>query len=284
MNKIAIVVDSGCNVPVNYAQEKGIYTIPLRINYNEKEYLDGVNITPAEVYSTLQDEIPRTSLPTGDDIMQLFDQIKADGFTDILCITISSNLSGTNNIFRLLIDDIEDMNIRLVDSKNIAIGSGFLALLAQDCIDKGYTLDETYKEVCANLSNSKVLFCVDTLEYLRKGGRIGLVSGFIGEKLNLKPVITCNDEGVYYTAAKSKGKKNAVKKIVELVGEFIDGSSSYQLCISNGGAPNSEIEEFKSFVLKQFPNATAVYTTDISPTLGVHTGPGLLGVGILRVK
>ncbi len=284
MNKIAIVVDSGCNVPVDYVKEKGIYVIPLRLHYHDREYLDGVDIDPAEVYRSLQDEIPTTSLPTGDDVIRLFDQIKADGFTEVLCITISSNLSGTNNIFRLLINDIEDMNIRLIDTKNIAIGSGFLALVAQECIEKGYTLDETYEKVSANVKNSKVLFCVDTLEYLRKGGRIGLVSGFIGEKLNLKPVITCNDDGVYYTAAKSKGKKNAVKKIVDLVCEFINESESYQLCISNGGADNKELQDFHAYVLERLPNATTVYTTDISPTLGVHTGPGLLGLGVFRVK
>ncbi len=283
MNKIAVIVDSGCDIPAKLASEKGMYIIPLRINYSDGEYRDGFDITPDEVYESLKREIPKTSLPSGDDIMELFDTIRKDGFTDVICITISSNLSGTNNIFRVISEDITDLNIRIVDSKNIAIASGFLGLLAQDLVNQGLTLDEIYEKVESEVKNSHVYFCVDTLEYLRKGGRIGLVASFLATKLNLKPVITCNDEGIYYTAAKVKGKKQAIRKLIELAKEQIQDGKSFNLCMSNGGA-GAEFQQFKTMVLESIPNAHTVYETDISPTLGVHTGPGLLGLGIQIIE
>ena len=212
MDKIAVLVDSGCDIPKELAVEKNIYILPLKINYTDGEYRDGVDITPEQVYNKLAQEIPKTSLPNGEEILNLFDKIKSDGYTKVLCVTLSSGLSGTNNIINIIASDYDGLEIKIIDSKNIAIGAGFLGLLASDLIKSGQSFDEAYQGVLANINNSKVFFSVATLEYLHKGGRIGLVSAVLGSKINLKPIISCNNEGIYYTIAKVIGRNNQLKK------------------------------------------------------------------------
>ncbi|MFI3226197.1 MAG: DegV family protein [Clostridia bacterium] len=283
MKKIAILVDSGCDIPTSVSADKGIYTLPLKIVYKDRECRDGFDITPREVYEGLKNEIPSTSLPSPAEAQEMFKKIKADGYSDVLVITISSGLSGTHNMIKIVADDIDDMNIRMIDTKNIAIGSGFIGILAADLASEGYSLDELYKKVLASVEKSDVFFCVDTLVYLRKGGRIGLVSGILGEKLNLKPIISCNDDGIYHTVAKVRGKKQAVKKMIDLALKHLENAKEYNICISNGGAYD-EIDEFSSEVRKIFSKAKKIYQGDISPTLGVHTGPGLLGLGVQIIE
>ncbi len=280
MNKFAVLSDSGCNIPPEIAKKQGIYILPLKLTFGGKTYRDGMDVTPQEVYAVLPKELPKTTLPSGEEVDAMFDKIRADGYTDVLCVTLSSQLSGTNNIVRLMAVEREDLTIRLIDSKNIAIGAGFVSMRAQALADAGEALEAAYQTISAEIYNSRVFFCVDTLEYLRKGGRIGLVSSFLGTRLNLKPIITCNKDGVYYTAAKCRGKKQAMDRMITLAQEHVQGVAQFRVCVSNGGAGKEELTAFVKQVKAAFPRAAEFHQTDISPTLGVHTGPGLLGLGV----
>ncbi len=280
MQKFAVLSDSGCNIPPEFSKKHGVFILPLKLHFGGHTFRDGMDITPEEVYDVLSQEIPKTSLPTGEEIVALFDKVKAAGYTELLCVTLSSQLSGTHNIVRLMAEEYEGLTIRMVDTKNIAIGAGFVAMYAQELANAGASMDAAYDKVTAEIYNSRVFFCVDTLEYLRKGGRIGGVASFIGTRLNLKPVITCNKEGSYYTAGKCRGKKQVVAKMIELAKEHVADASGYRVCASNGGASKEEFKAFLKQVKAAFSDATQVYTTDISATLGVHTGPGLLGIGV----
>ncbi len=280
MKKFAVLSDSGCNIPPEFSKAHGIYILPLKLDFGGKTYRDGVNVTPEQVYDIMPKELPKTSLPTGAEITAMFDQIRADGYTELLCVTLSCQLSGTHNILRLMAEEYEGLTIRLVDTKNIGIGAGFISMYAQSLAEAGATLEAAYQKVAARIYESRVFFCVDTLEYLRKGGRIGGVASFLGTRLNLKPIITCDKEGVYYTAGKIRGKKQAVEKMIALAKEHVKGAAAYRVCVSNGGAVKEEIKAFQKQVKAAFPDAAEVHYTDISPTLGVHTGPGLLGLGV----
>lgn len=282
MNKIAVLVDSGCDLPLEIAQKSGVYVLPLKIIYSDREYRDNIDISASEVYQNLDKEVPKTSLPSGEEIEQIFNQIKADGYEKLIAITISSALSGTHNMIKIIADDTENLEVLMVDTKNIAIGSGFSAILAKDLIDKGENFENVHKIVCDNIQNAKVMFSVATLEYLRKGGRIGLVSSLLGTKLNLKPIISCNDDGVYYTVAKVRGRQKCIEKMIELACEFA-GENKYNICICNGGA-SDEIEQFTADINAKLDKAVKIYSIDISPTLGVHTGPSLLGVAVQIIK
>ncbi|NMA82246.1 MAG: DegV family protein [Epulopiscium sp.] len=256
-----------------------MYVIPLKIIYQHGEYSDGVDITAQEVYRKLETEIPTTSLPSGDELRAIFEKIKVDGYEKVLAITISSGLSGTYNSIRLAGSQQKGLEVFVLDTKNIGIGSGFSAIQAAEYIQQGMPWDTLLQTLSENISKSKIFFCVSTLEYLRKGGRIGLVATLLGSALNLKPVISCNEDGVYYTAAKVRGRKKSFDKAIQLAVNFIGDAKNYNIAIVNGDA-EQEANQIKEIMMPLLPNCNIYVDGQISPALGVHTGPGLIGIGV----
>ena len=277
--KIALMVDTGINVPTDLAKQYHMYTVSLRVIYSDGEYSDGVDITAEAMYERLKEEIPKTSLPSSEDIIKTFDQIREDGYEKLLIVTLSSGLSGTFNLMRMLASEYEGLEIAIIDTKNIAIAAGFNAIQAARYIEDGMGFERLKKTVEENIFKSKVFFCIDTLEYLQKGGRIGLVASVLGTALHLKPIISCNKEGVYYTVSKIRGKKKALDKLMELALDYAKQGIRYNVAIAYGGA-EKEALEVKKKILHQLPGCEVYVEGQISPTLGVHTGPGLVGIAI----
>lgn len=280
--RIAILIDSGCDVPSHLVEKYNMYVLPLKIIYKDGEYLDGVDITAKEVYENLTTEIPTTSLPSGGDIHAMFNKIKSDGYEKVLAVCISSGLSGTYNNIRLLANEYEGLDIFVLDTKNIAIASGFSAIQAAEYIKDGMDWDTLINTVSKNIIKSKIFFYVDTLEYLKKGGRIGLVASVLGSALKLKPIISCNEDGIYYTLAKVLGKKRALNRAIDLAMNFAKTAERYNIAIVHGDA-KKEANRIKENMLPLLPNCNIFTDGQISPALGVHTGPGTIGIAIQLV-
>lgn len=277
--KIAVLVDTCCDVPKALVQSYGMYTIPLKVIYKDQEYLDGVDITAEEMYRRLEQEIPKTSLPSGELITSIFDEIRDAGFQKVIAVTLSSGLSGTNNMVNLLASEYDDLDIFVLDTKNISIASGFHAIQAARYIEQGLAFEDIKEKLIRGISKSKIFFVVETLEYLQKGGRIGLVASLFGNALNLKPIISCNAEGIYYTVAKVRGRKQSLSKTKELAFEYAQKHQRYHIAIMNGDAAETA-EHLKSCILAQLPNVDVYVEGQVSPALGVHTGPGAIGIAI----
>jgi len=253
--------------------------IPLKIIYKDRTYTDKVDITPEEVYEGFKREIPSTSLPDGEGIQKIFDEIKAQGYQQILVMTISSGLSGTHNILRLMGEEQEGLEVYVLDTKSIGIGAGIQCILAAEYIDQGLEFEELIAKIEKKVKESKVYFNVATLEYLQKGGRIGLVASIVGTALKLNPTISCNEEGIYYTVAKSRGRNKSVEKMIKVVKEFIGDHPKFRLGVAHGDALEEGLEVQKKLAAA-FPKAESVLFGTISPALVVHTGPGLLGIAL----
>lgn len=277
--KIALLVDSGTDVPQDVMERYGIYMIPLQIIYKERTYTDKVDITPEEVYRRLEEEVPSTSLPNGAQIQKVLEKIKEDGYEKLLIVTISSGLSGTYNVLRLIGQEEEGLEVYVLDTKSIGIGAGLQAIRAAELIDSGLTFEVLIAQLKKEIVQNKVLFNVGTLEYLQKGGRIGLVTSIIGTALKLNPTISCNEDGVYYTVAKSRGRKRSIDKLVEIAEEFIGNHQEFRIAVAQGDAYEEGLQ-LKAKIEARFPNAKEILFGTISPALVVHTGPGLLGMGI----
>lgn len=277
--KIALLVDSGTDVPAEIMSQYGMYMLPLQIIYKDRTYTDKVDITAEEIYQRLPQEIPSTSLPDGETINKIFDRIKADGYEQVLAVTISSGLSGTYNVVRLMGEQRNDLDIFVLDTKNIGIGAGLQAIRAAELLNEGITWKELKEQLLQEVVRNKVFFNVATLEYLQKGGRIGLVASILGNALKLNPIISCNDEGIYYTVAKSRGRKKSLDKTVELVKQYIGNHKQFRLAVAQGDAL-AEAKEMKTRLEQEFPQVKEIFFGQISPALVVHTGPGLLGVGV----
>lgn len=281
--KIALLVDSGTDVPQEVMDQYGIYMVPLQIIYKDRTYIDKIDITPEEVYERFSEEIPSTSLPDGQTIQKIISRIKADGFEKLLIVTISSGLSGTYNVMRLLGEAETALEIFVLDTKSIGIGAGLQAIRAAELIAEETPWDVLIPQVQKEIKQNKVLFNVATLEYLQKGGRIGLVSSIIGTALKLNPTISCNEEGIYYTVAKSRGRKRSIDKLVEIVEEFVGNHQEFRLAVAQGDAMEEALA-LKAKLEQKFPNTKEILFGTISPALVVHTGPGLLGMGIQIIR
>ncbi|PJI07190.1 MULTISPECIES: DegV family protein [Clostridium] len=280
--EFAILVDSCCDVPEEYLEKYPIYVLPLRINYKGKSYRDRIDISPEEIYRKLSIEIPTTSLPEYSDVEEVFDNIIKDGYNKIISISISSNLSGTFNLIRLVSEEFKEkgIDIYLFDTKNIAIGSGMYAISVADNLEEGKSYKETIQLLKSEYGNSKVFFCVETLEYLRKGGRIGRVASMLGSALGVKPIITCDEDGTYCIAGKERGSKRCIKKVIALVNEFASRGKKAQISIMCSGE-RIELPEIKNKLEQLLPNSIVKIQGQISPVLGVHVGPGLIGIAVL---
>lgn len=278
-SKTAILMDSGCDLSDELIERYGIKVLRLKVMYGDKMYSDGVDIDPLEVYRRFPDDIPTTSTPNMQEVMDIVDEIKAEGYENIIAIAISSELSGTYNVMAMTLNGIEDMRTYAYDTKNISIGSGLYALWAAKQLDEGKSFDEVTEGLERKIHDSKVFFYMDTLDYLRKGGRINPAVAVVGKVLGIKPVISCNDRGVYYTVAKIRGAKKGIGKLMEVAMEFADGRKS-MIGLMNGGAPETA-EQVRPLINEQAPKGEIVVDKQITATMAVHTGPGLIGIGIL---
>jgi DegV family protein with EDD domain len=277
--KIAILVDSCSDVPKEYRDKYNMYVVPLTIIYKDAEYLDGVDIQPEDVFARFSEEIPSTSLPSPSTVADVFKRIKADGYDKVISVVISSGLSGTFEMVRSFGPAPEGLETCYIDTKNIGIGSGFSAIHAGELIAKGLPFAEVCRQVENAARQTRLFFCVSTLEYLVKGGRIGLVAGMVGTILDLKPVISCNEAGIYYTVAKARGRKKSLSLALEKAVEFAAGAKDCNITVMHGAA-KEEADALLATLKARLPSYRIAIEGQITPALVVHTGPGLIGVGV----
>lgn len=280
-DQTAILIDSGCDVPQDIIEKYNMKVLRLHVIYNEKEYADGLDITPDMVYDRFPAEIPTTSTPSMGEIADMLEEIKRDGYKKVIAISISSGLSGTYNAIRSVLSEEKELESFVFDTKNISMGSGFFAIWTAYQLEKGKTFQEITQELPLKIKDSKVFFCMDTLEYLRKGGRIGLLTALAGNILNIKPIISCNEQGAYYTVAKERGAKKAMNKLLDIVMQEI-GSNEVIIAIMNGDAIE-KVARIREQLLGRIPGLNILFEKQIMASLAVHTGPGLIGIGILNV-
>ena len=280
--KIAIVVDSCTDVPEADIERFGMYVVPLQINYEKESFLDKVTISAEEVYSRLEEEVPRTSTPTPAVVGEVLDRVVADGYDQAVIVTISSGLSSTYDLLRSVATGMPHLRSVLVDSKNIGMGAGLVVLAVARMVEAGATLSDIERAVPGIVENTKVFFCVDTLDYLVRGGRIGKVTHAVGSLLDMRPVISCNEDGVYYTVAKAKGRRQSLKRMMKCAMEVAEG---FDRCV--GAVVNAAAQDEADAILAELKakagNVEKWHTGHISPALVVHAGPGMVGVGFQKI-
>lgn len=278
-HKIAILVDSGSDVPPDFVKEHNIFVAPLKIIYEEGEFEDRLDITPQQIYDRLEQEVPKTSLPSAERINSLFEQISEQGYEQVLIITISSGLSGTHNLLAMLAQQYGKLPFHMVDTKNIGIGAGQQAMMAAQMLQDGASLEQILAQLQVSIEQSRIYFFLDTLEYLAKGGRIGKVSALVGSLLKLRPIITCNPDGIYETVAKVRGSAQALERAISIVVAEAGRHVRYAVAVAHGSAlkeANRVLEELK----RRLPHCERFLSADVSPALSVHTGPGLIGIAL----
>lgn len=275
MPKIAIITDSTSDLTHEMAKEHNIKILPLNVVYSEGQYRDRVEITPEEIYERFDQEIPTTSLPTPGDTVSLFKSLEEEGYTHVIISTISTGLSGTMNMIRNVAEDFKSMVFEIIDSKSLSMGLGFPVIEGAKELKETNDFSKTVDKIKDTIRRTEVYFVVKTLEYLKKGGRIGRVEGTIGELLNIKPIISINEDGIYYTYKKVRGRNKSIQEIYNLVKERAK-DKMINVAIAHGNA-HDEADSLLDRI-KELKNVKETFFTQISPVMVVHTGPGLIGV------
>lgn len=280
MEKIALITDSGCDLSIETLKENNINLLPLNIIYSYGEFEDKISITSEEVYKKLEIEVPSTSLPSTKKINETLERLEKEGYTHVIAITLSSGLSGTCNAIRLALEEYPNLISHVYDTKILAYPEGMIVLDVAKSIKEGKSFESIVSELPNIKAKIKGYFTLNTLEYLKKGGRIGKVAGTIGEMLNLKPIIGVDDEGVYYTISKARGRKQALSKLTDILKQTLS-KGKCNVFVLQGGA----LEEGNSYLesIRHLNNIQDIGIASVSPALGVHTGPGLIGLAIQEI-
>jgi len=273
--KIALVTDSASDLTQEQRKQYNIFSVPLRIVYKFGEFRDGIEITPSEVYSRMPGEVPSTSLPLPEDVSALYDRLADEGYTNAIHICISSGLSGTFNMVRLLAAEHPKLAVEVVDSKILSMGEGMLVLECAKTLQETGSIPMAVERVRQLREGMLGAFIIRTLEYLRKGGRIGLVESVLGNMLDLKPVIFVNDDGIYQTLAKARGFNGARSALLQ---EFQRRYGDRPVRIAVVYGDGREEAENLLEAAKGMVNVVDSMVAQVSPVLGAHTGASLLGL------
>ena len=255
---------------------------PLRSLCTDGEYRDGVDIDGEGIYRRLRaGELPQTSLPAAEDFGQALRQIVAEGYDGVIAVMLSSGLSGTYNLARVIAEECRDrIPVRVFDSLSGSLGQGLTVLQLAEDIRSGMGWEElTERRAPQLIAATTPFFSVDTLEYLQKGGRIGKVTATAGALLHIKPLLTFAPDGQLTSVAKVRGRPQVMDKLVELTVKACGPHRRYNLAIAHGGAPEY-LDTLRQKLTAALPAYDHIWEGQIDGTLSVYIGDGILGAAV----
>jgi DegV family protein with EDD domain len=274
---VRIVTDSACDLPEAACTELGIEVVPLTIRFGEREFVDRKELSTEAFWRELQSSsvLPETAAPSVGAFEETFRRLGDDGAEGIVCINLSARLSATMQSAQVAAKALDGVTpIEIVDSQSASMGIGNLVLYAARRARDGASVEEIVREVEDRRSRQHVFATLDTLEYLRKGGRIGGAQALLGSMLSIKPVIAVTD-GAVEPAGRVRTRSKALKFILDQVP---DGKVE-SISVLHAMAP--ELDEFMAQLEPKVPGAEVVVGT-IGPVVGVHTGPRVIGIAYIE--
>ncbi len=276
--KIVVVTDSTAYIPEEALAGLHIPVIPLWLLWGDERFRDGVDIDPPTFYRRLRtsETFPTTSQPSAGEFIEFFRQAGA-GADALVGIFISSKLSGTIPNAQAAQEQLPELTIRIVDSLSTSMGLGFAVLAAARAAAAGRSLDEVVAAAEDVRDRVHVLFTVDTLEYLHRGGRIGGAKRFLGTALNIKPLLHL-EEGRVEALAQVRTKRKAISRMLEIAEERLGGKRAAEVAVLDIDAP--EEGDLLAEEAKERLGVTKVYRTTVSPVIGTHAGPGTVGIAL----
>jgi len=277
--KVVIVTDSTSFMPQNLVDQYGLTVVPQILSWVGESYLDGVEISTEEFYSRLASskELPTTAQPSPGQFMEAFSQLKETA-ESIICIVISDHLSGTLDSARAAAQTMPDQPIEVIDSRSTSMGLGLLVLIAARMAEEGRDHMQIAEAIRSLVPQVRLLFVVDTLEFLHKGGRIGGAQRLLGSVLSIKPILHIED-GRIEPLESVRTKKKALSRLIDLVEEQTKGWSKIYAAVVDATAPDTAKMIFDQ--LAQKIELVEIIRSGLSPVVGTHVGPGAIGVAML---
>jgi DegV family protein with EDD domain len=284
MGRVAVITDSTADLPPDMAAAAGVQVIPLYVRFGDREYRDGVDITPERFWELLLDPespFPTTAAPSPGAFQVAFEAAFEAGADAVICPTIGSKLSGTFGSANVAARALPDREIHVIDTGTTSMGTGIAALLAGEMAQAGLSGSEIAARVTERLADLDLYVAVDTLTYLKRNGRLSPARAAIGSILSIKPIITVRD-GEVVLAEKPRTRSKARERAIELIAaEPVERLAFFYTPAS----PREEIEDFRDRVVAAVPGGVEprhVSIGLIGPSTGPHLGPGMVGAVMLK--
>lgn len=277
--KIAYIADSCADLPAETLAREDVFVLPVAVIVRGKVHLDGEDITAQDIYRLQREgEMPTTSLPSGAAFERVFGEIVRRGFTQAIVVTMSSAISGTWNVCRLVCGEVEKLDCVVFDSRMASLAEGALLVEIIDEVEAGKV---SWEQVPVRLEKLRErtfpFFGIDTLEFLQKTGRVGKAKAMAGNLLSIMPILSFNENGEITTVEMTRGKKKRLERLKELALEKAEGMKHFRLYFADGGC-HEWAAELQGRVLEAVDAAPKVLTSALGCALSVHLGPNLLGV------
>ena len=276
--RVAVITDSSCDLPTDIADELGLRIIPLTIRFGDEEFVDRAELSPAEFWTRCVNSatLPETAAPAPGLFERAYRDVAADGVPSVLVVSLSSALSATMQSAQLAAravanDPDVDLDVRVVDSRTITMGLGTIALACARAAAAGDDIDEVERLALDLVDRTRVFGALDTLDNLKKGGRIGNAKALLATALSIKPIIEVTG-GVVEQGGKQRTRSKALAHLVDKVKSY-DGKIE-NLAVMH--ADCSDVDLFVELLAPHYPGEIVV--GEIGPVIGTHGGRGTIGV------
>ena len=273
---IRIVTDSTCDLPAEVIAKYGICVVPLYINIGDKGYLDGVEITREDFYRNLPTYPvhPTTAASSPEKYRKVYDELAREGATQVLSIHISSALSAVIDTARVAAQETKSVPVTVFDSRQLSLGTGFLVETAAKLAAQGKTMGEIVKALNDQIKRSHVFAALDTLEFLKRSGRMNGMIAAMGTLLQLKPILTMFDGKA--GAERVRTRERATQRLLEMLH---DVGNVERIAIVHTHSPE-RVAELRKQAAHLLPDGE-ILSMDITPVIGAHIGPGAVGFAIV---
>ena len=278
--KVAIVTDGASSLTPAMGKEYGLHVAPVYVTFNEQTYLSGVNLDAAEFYRLLRanKKLPTTAQPTAQDFIDIYTKL-AEDVDEIVTVVISHHMSATLQSALMAQEQFKTVPVHVIDSESVTLGLGMMAIAAARAAAQGQDARQVVQLLEKIKQSMNVIFTVETLEYLQKGGRIGGATAFLGSALSIKPILYIKD-GRIEPLERVRTRKRALARLLELVEEKV-GKSEAHFAVLHCEA-GEEARELGEQVKAKF-NCAEMVIAEAGPVIGTHAGPGTLGLGFYLV-
>jgi len=277
---VVVVTDSTAYLPAGVAEQYGVRVVPLQVVLGGRSGAEGSEVTPTDVATALADWVPvSTSRPTPAEFAAVYRSALSAGAAGVVSLHLSRELSGTWDSARLAADEVGSDAVRVVDSRSAAMGLGFAVLSAAEAAAAGGSLEDAYAAAVSTAERTTTLFCVDTLEHLRRGGRIGAAQALLGTALSVKPILHVL-EGRIVPLEKVRTASKGVARL-EALAVAAAGSGPVDVAVHHLAAPR-RAAVLTERLRARLPRLRQLHSSEIGAVVGAHVGPGVLGVVVVR--
>jgi DegV family protein with EDD domain len=275
---IQIVTDSACDVPLDIVERLGIHVVPVYINIGDRSYLDGVELARRDFFTQLPDydTLPTTAAPASGSFTAVYQELVDKGANEILSLHIAANLSNTFNAARLGAEDINGAEVTLWNTKQITMGSGLQVIAAAEAAAAGATMSEILTLLEEKRAKSRIYAVLDTLEFLRRSGRVNWAQFGFGTLLRIKPILEVH-EGEIFQKERVRTFKRALQRLIELV-EAQQPLDRIAVLHAHNLQVAAQMQEQAAFL---FPPGQDLIFMEITPAIGAHIGPGAVGFAFI---